>query len=84
MTTSATPRQQVDSDANVVNQPSQEATFLATDRVDAATAYVASDLGWTDLAKGGLDIDDVSGDHIEIFEELYVRMLEENLSKCLE
>jgi thioesterase domain-containing protein len=84
MTTSTTPRQPVNCETNVVNQPSQEATFLATDRVDAATAYVAPDLGWADLAKCGLEIYDVSGDHIEIFKEPHVRMLGENLSKCLE
>jgi aspartate racemase len=58
--------------------------FRATNRVDAATAYVAPDLGWTDLAQGGLEIYDISGDHIEIFKEPHVRMLGENLSKCLE
>jgi len=84
MTTSTTPRQPVNCETNLVNQPSKEATFLATDRVDAATAYVAPDLGWTDLAKGGLEIYDVSGDHIEIFKEPHVRMRGENLSKCLE
>ena len=58
--------------------------FRATDRVDAATAYVAPDLGWTDLARGGLEIYDVPGDHVEIFKEPHVRVLAQQLRDCLD
>jgi thioesterase domain-containing protein len=64
--------------------PGKILLFRATDRVDAATAYVAPDLGWTDLARGGLEIYDVPGDHVEIFKEPHVRVLAQQLRDCLD
>jgi aspartate racemase len=64
--------------------PGKILLFRATDRVDAATAYVVPDLGWANLARGGLEIYDVPGDHVEIFKEPHVQVLAEQLRNCLD
>jgi aspartate racemase len=64
--------------------PGKIILFRATDRVDAATAYVPPDLGWSDLAQGGLEIYDVPGHHVEIFKEPHVQVLGEQLRDSLD
>ena len=40
--------------------------------------------GWGRLAAGGLEIEEVPGDHISVLEEPHVRSLAERLRVCLE
>ncbi|MDZ7356795.1 MAG: amino acid adenylation domain-containing protein [candidate division KSB1 bacterium] len=45
---------------------------------------VAPDLGWAELAKGGVEVHDVPGDHISMMvEEEQVRVLAQRISTCL-
>lgn len=41
------------------------------------------DLGWGDLASGGLDIQPISGDHMSMFREPQVQILAQKLQECL-
>jgi hypothetical protein len=41
------------------------------------------DLGWNLVAKGGVDVFEVSGNHIEILKLPHVRMLARRFRKCL-
>ncbi|HEY9666549.1 MAG TPA: hypothetical protein V6C91_07065, partial [Coleofasciculaceae cyanobacterium] len=81
-------RQEIRSQAeqNYVPQvyPSRVTLFKAGDRADAATADIASDLGWGNLAGGGLEIYEVPGDHLSILKEPYVRVLSEKLRDSLD
>ena len=42
------------------------------------------DLGWGDLARGGIDIRDVPGNHLSVLYEPYVRILADRFRDCLE
>lgn len=64
--------------------PDQVTLFKASDRVDAATAYVDPDLGWGQLAAGGLEIYEVPGDHLTMLKEPHVQVLAEKLRDCLD
>jgi thioesterase domain-containing protein/acyl carrier protein len=66
--------------------PGRIALFRATIPSDYsyyAPAYNA-DIGWTELAKGGLDIHNIPGDHVSIFDEPSVRMTAEKLCGLLQ
>ncbi len=43
----------------------------------------APDLGWGDLARGGVEIHQVPGDHLQMVHEPWVRILERRLTSCL-
>ena len=43
-----------------------------------------SDLGWSALAVGGLEIHEVPGDHMGMFQEPHVQMLAEKLRVCID
>lgn len=47
-------------------------------------ATIDSDLGWGNLVAGGLEIQEVPGNHFNMFTEPYVRVLAAKLKTCLE
>ena len=71
--------------------------FLAVDNYvprfysGRATLFLATDLtasydlreGWRELIKGGIDVHEISGDHINIIQEPYVGVLADKLRDCL-
>ncbi len=42
------------------------------------------DMGWAALAQGGVDVRDVPGDHLSMLQEPHVRVLAEEMQRCLE
>lgn len=60
--------------------------FRASDRAASTSVSTRFDpeLGWGKLAAGGLEIHDVSGDHLGILEEPHVRGLGEKLRACID
>jgi aspartate racemase len=62
--------------------PGQVTLFRANDQ--AARYDQSSDLGWSAMALGGVDIHEVPGDHLGIFEEPHVQVLAEKLRTCID
>jgi aspartate racemase len=62
--------------------PGKVTLFRANDQ--AARYDQSSDLGWSTMALGGVDIHEVPGDHLGIFEEPHVQVLAEKLRACID
>jgi len=62
--------------------PGKVTLFRASDQ--AVTYDQISDLGWSALAVGGLEIHEVPGDHLDMFQEPHVQMLAEKLRACID
>ena len=65
--------------------PGRITLFRATTPSDYSyyTPDYIADIGWTELAEGGLEIHNIPGDHISIFDEPNVRMTAEKLRDLL-
>ena len=46
--------------------------------------FIDHDLGWSQLAPGGLEIHDVPGDTFSMLEEPHIQMLAEKLRDCID
>jgi aspartate racemase len=62
--------------------PGQVTLFRTTDQAVRYDQF--SDLGWSALAVGGLEIHEVPGDHLDMFQEPHVQMLAEKLRACID
>ena len=62
--------------------PGKVTLFRASDQ--AVTYDQFSDLGWSALAVGGLEIHEVPGDHLHMFQEPHVQILAEKLRACID
>jgi thioesterase domain-containing protein len=51
---------------------------------DPAVVEIDPQLGWGHIAAGGVEVHEVPGEHIGIFQEPHVRFLAEKLTGCLE
>jgi aspartate racemase len=60
--------------------PDRVTLFRAIDNID----FIEHDLGWSELAPGGLEIHDVPGDTFSILEEPHVQVLAEKLRDCID
>jgi len=58
--------------------------FRSTDRIIGVGAYLDPELGWGNLARGGLEIYDVPNTHLGMLEEPYVQVLAEKLNACID
>ncbi|WP_434684075.1 beta-ketoacyl synthase N-terminal-like domain-containing protein [Pseudanabaena minima] len=66
--------------------PDKVTLFRAdTQEADQGVGFVPLDwdLGWSNLAAGGLDIQTISGDHMSMFHEPQVQVLAQKLHECL-
>jgi thioesterase domain-containing protein len=48
------------------------------------TGFIEHDLGWSELAPGGLEIHDVPGDSLSLLQEPHVQRLAEKLTDCID
>jgi thioesterase domain-containing protein len=62
--------------------PGKVPLFRASDQPVSYDQF--SDLGWSALAVGGLEIYEVPGDHMGMFQEPHVQMLAEKLRVCID
>jgi aspartate racemase len=62
--------------------PGQVTLFRASDQ--AVRYDQVSDLGWSAMAVGGVEIHQVPGDHLGMFQEPHVQMLAEKLRACID
>ena len=62
--------------------PGKVTLFRASDQAVRYDQFF--DLGWSALAVGGLDIHEVPGDHMGIFQEPHVQILAEKLRVCID
>ncbi len=46
--------------------------------------FIDHDLGWSELAPGGLEIHDVPGDTFSMLEEPHIQVLAEKLRDCID
>jgi aspartate racemase len=46
--------------------------------------FIDPDLGWSELAPGGLEIHDVPGDTFSMLEEPHIQVLAEKLRDCID
>jgi len=46
--------------------------------------FIDHDLGWSELAPGGLEIHDVPGDSFSMLEEPHIQVLAEKLRDCID
>ena len=58
--------------------------FRATEDVFYSPKYLATGLGWKAVALGGLDIEDVPGNHLGMLVEPHVQVLAEKLQACID
>ena len=58
--------------------------FRATEDVFYSPAYLKTGLGWKAVALGGLDIEDVPGNHLGMLAEPHVQVLAEKLKACID
>ena len=58
--------------------------FRATEDVFYSPVYLKAGLGWKAFALGGLDIEDVPGDHLGMLAEPHVKVLAERLQACID
>ncbi|MCF4968773.1 thioesterase domain-containing protein [Nostoc sp. CMAA1605] len=58
--------------------------FKASDRHLPEGCEIDFDLGWSKLALGGLDIQDIPGNHNSIFQEPHVQVLAEKMKTCMD
>ena len=61
----------------------QVTIFRATEEVFYSSSYLESGLGWKSIALGGVNIEDVPGDHIGMLSESHVQVLAEKLQGCI-
>ncbi len=64
--------------------PDKVTIFVASDRKDAGAYDIEPGLGWATLAAGGLEVEQVPGDHLSILQEPHVAVLGKKLKACLE
>jgi len=62
--------------------PAKVTLFRASDQPVKFDQF--SDLGWRDLAVGGVEIHEVPGDHLGIFQEPHVQVLAKKLKDCID
>ena len=62
--------------------PGQVTLFRASEQF--AKTQHSRDLGWSDLAGGGVEIRDVPGDHLSMFQEPFVEVVTEKLKACID
>jgi thioesterase domain-containing protein len=70
----------------IQNYPDKATLFRADiQSTDQGVGFVPLDwdLGWGDLADGGLEIQTIAGDHISMFREPHVQVLAQKLQQCL-
>jgi aspartate racemase len=60
--------------------PDRVTLFRATENM----GFIDPDLGWSELAPGGLEIHDVPGDNFNMLEEPHVQVLAEKLRDCID
>jgi aspartate racemase len=58
--------------------------FRALEQPEDEFRVIDPQLGWGSLIAGGLEIQEVTGDHFTMFSEPYVRVLAEKLKACLD
>lgn len=58
--------------------------FVSCDRVNTNIVQAQPELGWADLAAGGLKIHQISGDHLGILKEPNVQLLAEKLKVAID
>jgi thioesterase domain-containing protein len=51
---------------------------------DPLVGEIDPQLGWGPIAAGGVDVQELPGGHVTIFQEPHVRILAEKLKDCLE
>jgi thioesterase domain-containing protein/acyl carrier protein len=74
--------QKLGSDYALQVYPGKVTLFRASDQ--AVRYDQVSDLGWSAMAVGGLEIHEVPGDHLGMFQEPHVQMLAEKLRACID
>jgi acyl-CoA synthetase (AMP-forming)/AMP-acid ligase II/thioesterase domain-containing protein/NAD(P)-dependent dehydrogenase (short-subunit alcohol dehydrogenase family)/acyl carrier protein len=74
--------QKLASDYALQVYPGKVTLFRASDQ--AVRYDQVSDLGWSAMAVGGVEIHQVPGDHLGIFQEPHVQMLAEKLRACID
>jgi aspartate racemase len=62
--------------------PGQVTLFRTTDQ--AVTYDQCSDLGWSALALGGVEIHEVPGNHVGMLQEPHVQVLAKKLKACID
>ena len=60
--------------------PDRVTLFRAIDNI----GFIDPDLGWSELAPGGLEIHDVPGDTFSMLEEPHIQVLAEKLRDCID
>jgi aspartate racemase len=60
--------------------PGRVTLFRAIDNI----GFIEHDLGWSELAPGGLDIHDVPGDTFNMLEEPHIQVLAKKLRDCID
>jgi aspartate racemase len=60
--------------------PDRVTLFRAIDNI----GFIEHDLGWSELAPGGLEIHDVPGDTFSMLEEPHIQVLAEKLRDCID
>lgn len=63
------------------NYPGEVTLFRASEKI--VKYYGSDDLGWSSLAKKGVEIHEVPGAHLSIFEEPHVKVLSQTLMDCI-
>jgi aspartate racemase len=74
--------QKLGSDYALQVYPGKVTLFRASDQ--AVRYDQISDLGWSALALGGVEIHEVPGDHLGMFQEPHVQVLAEKLKTCID
>jgi aspartate racemase len=74
--------QKLASDYALQVYPGKVTLFRASDQ--AVRYDQVSDLGWSAMAVGGVEIHQVPGDHLGMFQEPHVQMLAEKLRACID
>ncbi|MDZ8052915.1 MAG: alpha/beta fold hydrolase [Aulosira sp. ZfuVER01] len=64
--------------------PGRVTVFRAEERPVNNAGEVDPNMGWSELALGGLDIQHVPGNHFSIFSEPYVKSMSEKMKACIE
>lgn len=63
--------------------PGRITLFQAQEATLDFSYYPVTQLGWGELAAGGLDIYEIPGSHLSMVQEPHVQVLAEKLSACL-
>jgi amino acid adenylation domain-containing protein len=64
--------------------PGRVTVFRAEERVALEKREVDPQMGWSEMVLGGLDIQNVPGNHDSIFREPHVRTLSEKMRACID